>query len=392
MHWNGAFGALLFINHWEYTLDQSFAKTSGYPLLVGLLAWWECYLTKETDPVTGATVYHDNNAKNPDASHEGQKVPDPQIALSFVKRLASAVNEIAQAIGATPPAFATDVLRHLTPFNTGTVASESVVSDIAARVDDGFDVWNHTRCHSDNGFLPTSHSVKECEAHCSVDTTCAIFTFCPSSKVAGCDRGPSCWRFAEQAAGGCNHSSKGWTSGKRTTPLPPGPPPPTPPPPKPPVGTTVWTAARGLSVAKSDMFAMYPIWPTEYVHRHSDAGVLKTARASSRVYSDFRNGRPVELFPAAVRAGANGSEPASWTAKDILDGMDDFLGHTFGSNRLAYAPGGGIENVGVTRAVNEMLVQAPAGNVIELFPVWPADEPARFANLRTKGGYLVSAS
>eukprot|EP01050_Picozoa_sp_SAG11_P020455 SAG11_NODE_3450_length_2441_cov_1.382579_3_plen_131_part_00 len=45
------------------------------------------------------------------------------------------------------------------------------------------------------------------------------------------------------------------------------------------------------------------------------------------------------------------------------------------------------------RAVNEMLVAAPNdGSFIELFPYFPANESAAFATLRTKGGWLVSAS
>jgi len=391
MHWNGPFAALLFINHWEYTRDLSFARASVYPLLTGLLAWWQCYLTVERDPLTGATVYHDDNKLNPDASHEGQPVPDPQIALAFVKRLASAILDIAPAIGVAPPGFAIEVLQHLTAFNTATydaVAASPGTAEATAAVapmtggqlgeGDGFTVWNHTRCFSDLGFLPVANSVAECEANCAADLRCDIFTFCPSRDVEGCDKGPSCWRYSRQVASGCDHNRPGFTSGQTNKPAD--------------GNNSVWTAARNFSVANSDMFAMYPIWPTEFLHRGSPAAEIRIAQASSRVYSDFATGRPVELFPAAVRAGTNASSPVSWTAKEILDGLDAFLDHSFGSNRLAYAPGGGVENVGISRAVNEMLVQAPGGAYVELFPVWPPEEPATFTNLRTKGGFLISAS
>ena len=43
-------------------------------------------------------------------------------------------------------------------------------------------------------------------------------------------------------------------------------------------------------------------------------------------------------------------------------------------------------------AVNDMLVQAPNGKHIVLFPFWPADEPASFRGLLAKGGFEVSAS
>ena len=43
-------------------------------------------------------------------------------------------------------------------------------------------------------------------------------------------------------------------------------------------------------------------------------------------------------------------------------------------------------------AVNEMLLAAPDGLFIELFPFFPRDEPASFTTLRSKGGWLVSAN
>lgn len=383
MHWNGPFAALLFVNDWEYTRNVTFAKHSTYPLLTGLLAWWECYLTARFDPATGTTTLHDDNSLNPDASHEGQKVADPQIALAFIKRLASAIIDIAPAIGATPPTFAARVLRDLTPFNsvpyhpwprTRTQTWDSTGSSAPS-----FVVWNHTRCTHDSGFLPKAESVEECESHCREDALCDLFTFCPDKAVPGCEIGPSCWRFSRSQASHCERNATGWTSGLKTAAPVPG-------------NLSVWTAARDYSVLQSDMFSMYPIWPSEYIHRGSDPSALLTAQASSRTYSKFATGRPVELFPAAVRAGTNATLGFVWTAAEILDGMDAWLGNSLGNNRVAKAPGGGIENAGVSRAVQEMLVQAPGGDYLELFPVWPASEPASFANLRTKGGFIVTAS
>ena len=63
------------------------------------------------------------------------------------------------------------------------------------------------------------------------------------------------------------------------------------------------------------------------------------------------------------------------------------------SNLLAYAPGGGVELVGLAQPVNEMLVQASsADGSVHLFPSWPQEEPARFSTLRVKGAHLVSAA
>jgi hypothetical protein len=68
MHWNGNFASLLFINKWEYTRNATWAKEVAYPLLDGLNAFWSCYLTRS--PTDG--LYHDFNAADPDAEHEGE--------------------------------------------------------------------------------------------------------------------------------------------------------------------------------------------------------------------------------------------------------------------------------------------------------------------------------
>jgi hypothetical protein len=114
----------------------------------------------------------------------------------------------------------------------------------------------------------------------------------------------------------------------------------------------------------------------------------------------------VQTFAAAVRAGVSGAvrdavgesadamppptPSVQWAAKEVVEGMQAFLHSTWGPNLLAYTSGGGIENVGVSRAVNEMLLSADQG-VLQLFPAWPVAHPASFTTLRAKGGFLVSA-
>ena len=72
-----------------------------------------------------------------------------------------------------------------------------------------------------------------------------------------------------------------------------------------------------------------------------------------------------------------------------------------GPNLLLYAPGGGVENTGMSQAVNDLLLQSTDGvgggggggqGHIALFPAWPEDEPAAFTSLRAKGAFLVSAT
>ena len=52
--------------------------------------------------------------------------------------------------------------------------------------------------------------------------------------------------------------------------------------------------------------------------------------------------------------------------------------------------GGGIETIGATQSVNDMLMQSWR-DVIELFPLIPAGSSAAFGSLRAVGGFLVSA-
>merc|ERR1711964_527776 len=53
--------------------------------------------------------------------------------------------------------------------------------------------------------------------------------------------------------------------------------------------------------------------------------------------------------------------------------------------------GGGLEQVGATHALNELLLQSFEG-YLRLFPGWPLNERASFTTLRAFGGFLVSAS
>ena len=41
-------------------------------------------------------------------------------------------------------------------------------------------------------------------------------------------------------------------------------------------------------------------------------------------------------------------------------------------------------------AVSELLLQS-VGDILRVFPAWPREKAARFANLRAQGGFLVSA-
>lgn len=406
MTWNGHYTALLFINHWEYTRNATFAANVTYPLLDGLNAWWACYLNKtSTGPAPGDYLYMDNNWANPDYEHEGQPVPNPQIALGFIYRTITAQLDIASTLGLQPPSVLLDIAAHLPPLNFATVNYTTNVT---------FQTLPNTRCRNDEATWYDVGSAADCQALCaSSQPSCGAYSYCPPADQqppptgGGCSgtngepKPNTCWGYDIAQVPNCVTNATlnaGWTSGARNGTSPP-------------TQATIWTGYQGASEAQSDWFAMYPLWPTEALdlgpqawNQSTGDAVRPIAQSSSRLYSDFANGRPVDLFAAAVLAGHNASFPLAWTPSDVLKGLNSYLDNYFGANLLPYAPGGGIENTGITRAVNDMLVQAnrlpaapgglpaaPGAYVLTLFPFWPGGEPASFQNLLAKCGFLVSA-
>eukprot|EP01060_Flectonema_neradi_P038580 TRINITY_DN814_c0_g1_i3.p1 TRINITY_DN814_c0_g1~~TRINITY_DN814_c0_g1_i3.p1 ORF type:complete len:764 (+),score=169.98 TRINITY_DN814_c0_g1_i3:52-2343(+) len=264
MHWNGMFAALPLISYWEYTRDEFDGKT--YELLDGLNAWSHCFL----EDINGQLV--DFNRKNPDEEHEGQKVKNPQIGLSLIKRVAQVQLSMASYYNRTAPDYIIDIVNRLSPFNND---------------------------------------------------------------------------------------------------------------------SNVWTSYKDASVRDSDNFAMYPLWPSQALQSTADPAVRNIARQSAKKYCDFASGRPVLVFSAAVRAGSD-DEEGVYSKLDIVNGFESYYKKN-GPSGLPTAPGGGTENVGVVAGLNDVFVQNPDFNYIEVFPVWPSNYTASFANLRTKGGYLISS-
>jgi hypothetical protein len=125
---------------------------------------------------------------------------------------------------------------------------------------------------------------------------------------------------------------------------------------------STWTAYANATVAQSDAFALYPLWPSEMVSstNASDA-TIAIARSSFATYFGSGIGaRPVLVYPAAVRAGV----------PNALAKLARFVATNQQPSFMPTAPGGGTENVGAVVALNDMLVQCPNGQHIELFPVW----------------------
>jgi hypothetical protein len=410
MHWNGNFAALLFINHWEYTQNTTFAKQFTYPLLEGLNAWWGCFLTK-TSKAGGGYSYNDISAKDPGEEHEGQKVPNPQIALALIKRSLSAQLDIAKAIGATPEPIVADMLANLAPFNVGKYDPPSPSPSppaphfdcsTCAGASEKFEPLPGEACspdYSDNsmGSCSSDHKNPECcAAMCANDSTCQAFTFC-AGPGTNCPH-TACWLYRDGEHGkdfSCSARTGNFSSGRRK---------------KESLlalsgGGSVYTAYENATVQQSDGFAYYPLWPSEMVNAlDASADMTEIARRSVALYV-AKGGigkRPVLEYSAAVRAGApaqipkgcidNCTVPNMASAPGIIADFEQFLKGSQRGSCLPEAPGGGTENVGIVQAVNDMLVQAPNGRYISLFPVWDRTQDASFENLLVKGAVEVSAS
>ena len=182
--------------------------------------------------------------------------------------------------------------------------------------------------------------------------------------------------------------------------------------------TSLWVSYENATVAQSDTFALYPLSPAEALGgiQPLPPGLRTLAQQSVAAYTQgwSTTGRPLDVFVAAILAlGGKGAALAQGarTPEDIVTGLKGWLKNSLGRNQLGYAPGGGVENIGVSRAVTELLlgngVLVPAIDVdreapseggarwfTKLFPAFNASSmgPAAFTGLLAKGGCIYSAA
>ena len=367
------------------------------PLFEGATDWWSCFLARETH-ADGSYTLHDSNLHNPDAEHEGQLVADPQIGLTLLLRAAQAHVDIAQGLGLPTPTRALEIITHLVAPNSIT---EEVPLPPTSTNFSRLDNWRFTGDYH----MGTATDVDACVAECAADARCACFTFCASPATPTCPEGPSCWKYVSASGG---HVGEAFTSGCRE-----GPPPP-------PVNVSAWVGYSGASIAQSDTFSFYPIYPAESIGgltHLTDADRL-IAQASAAIYSDLPGGsrRPLDIYVNAILslagAGTLPPSPLSFTPAEIVSGLEVYISKNIGRNQLLSAPGGGVENTGVARAVTEMLlgsgVLVPTVDPVtaavsqaqwfaRLFPMWPPtagniSDGASYSGLLAKGGCAYSAS
>ena len=394
MQWNMAFALLPLASQWEFTHNVTAAK-AALPLFLGCMQWWACYLNK-----TAGGVYRDNNAHLPDAEHEGQLVADPIIGLSLVSRIAAATMDICLGVGHPIPPSTLDVFMHLTPYPT---AQAPPPPSPAPPGSTNFTLYPNARLSGDFR-MGGEATLAACEDACGSVPQCAALCFCPNRSVPTCDEGPSCWFYRDNAT---QHPGPGFTVGVRQAA-------PQPPPAPRPNNVTLWTAFAGAGVGETDTFGLYPTYPSEarggFTHLTHPERNISQASSAQYTGSWTSDRRPLDVFVAAVLSLSGqpaGTAPYAFAYSPgaILGGLEAWLGGALGRNQLGYAPGGGVENVGVSRAVTEMLLGSgvlvateeavAAGGGAQwyarLFPVWPQPQGS-FEGLVAKGGCVFSAA
>eukprot|EP00038_Savillea_parva_P031017 m.82296 g.82296 ORF g.82296 m.82296 type:complete len:1149 (+) comp9456_c0_seq1:212-3658(+) len=163
-----------------------------------------------------------------------------------------------------------------------------------------------------------------------------------------------------------------------------------------------------LEVAEFATNYMYPIihfsaiHPTGLIGLRSDAYSGNDTAAHAKLLQVARNTvwgdnersgwAPVNglclAWPSATRV-TDGAIPGQSAL--LLARFETALNHTMQPNFWPSMNGGGVEQIGATIAINELLLQSHEG-FISLFPAWGQGTPASFTSLRARGGFVVSAA
>jgi len=89
------------------------------------------------------------------------------------------------------------------------------------------------------------------------------------------------------------------------------------------------------------------------------------------------------FYPAAVRVG--------YDPEVILSELRSMIKKVGSPNGFTGRNPHGIENCSIVPNTINMMLCMSHQHVLRLFPVWPNDKDARFADLRTWGAFLVSS-
>ncbi|MEI7899490.1 MAG: glycoside hydrolase family 95-like protein [bacterium] len=141
---------------------------------------------------------------------------------------------------------------------------------------------------------------------------------------------------------------------------------------------------KGTPWWRNNTLAIQHIYPAGAIGLDSDPEVLQVARNMIDVRNGWFDGNGMNSFyPAAVRVGC---DPAVILAK-----LREMIERIAAPNGFIKGNPHGVEHCSIVpNTLNEMLCMSHKG-VLRLFPVWPKEKDARFANLRAWGAFLVSA-
>jgi len=150
-------------------------------------------------------------------------------------------------------------------------------------------------------------------------------------------------------------------------------------------GETVfrWTSA-GRDWDTTNAIGIQHIYPGSQIGLLSEPATLQIANNMVGAMARWSDDNGTNTFyPAAARVG--------YSATKIFSQLDSWIqNHTY-PNLHIHTGGGGIENANtVPSTVTEMMLQSFQG-ILRVFPNWPSGSDAKFANLRSYGGFLVAS-
>jgi len=141
---------------------------------------------------------------------------------------------------------------------------------------------------------------------------------------------------------------------------------------------------KGTPWWRNNTLGIQHIYPAGAIGLDSTLGELEVSRNTINVRNGWFDGNGMNSFyPAAVRVG--------YDPNVILAKLREMLDKLGAPNGFMKGNPHGIENCSIVpNTIDEMLCMGHQG-VLRVFPVWPKDKDARFANLRAWGAFLVSA-
>ena len=150
-------------------------------------------------------------------------------------------------------------------------------------------------------------------------------------------------------------------------------------------GRTVFRySERGVDWYDSNTLGIQHIYPAGVIGPASSPELLQVGRDTITVMDRwFDTNGMNSLYPAAVRVG--------YDPETILKKLREHCDRNLHPNGFTVGNPHGIETCStVPNAINEMLLTSHNG-VLRIFHNWPENRYARFANLRARGAFLVSA-